>query len=140
MLMRVRFDQNNIRYSRRSCPPALSVSADADRLQQVLLNLLTNASKFTPEDGEVWISCEAAEATVKIHVADTGVGIPADQLTRIFEPFAQVDAAAVASQQGVGLGLAISRELVRAMSGELSVASEPGKGSTFTITLPAATS
>lgn len=114
------------------------VTADPDRLQQILLNLLTNAAKFTPARGNVRLSCEQAGATVRMHVADTGVGIPSDQIARIFEPFAQVDAAAAfAQQQGVGLGLAISRELARAMGGELSVVSEPGKGSTFTLTLAA---
>ena len=138
ILMRLRFEESGLVYARRDCPEDICVTADPDRLQQILLNLLTNAAKFTPAGGNIWMSCEQAEGTVRIQVADTGVGIPSDQIARIFEPFAQVDAAAAfAQQQGVGLGLAISRELARAMGGELSVVSEPGKGSTFTVTLAA---
>ena len=138
VLMRLRFEESRITYERRECAEDICVAADPDRLQQILLNLLTNASKFTPPGGSVWTSCDQREGSVRIHVSDTGVGIPADQIARIFEPFAQVDAAvAFAPQKGVGLGLAISRELARAMGGELSVASEPGKGSTFTLTLTA---
>ena len=139
VLMRLRLEESQLSYERRDCPEDVCVAADPDRLQQVLLNLLTNAAKFTPAGGSIWTSCDRNEGSVRIHVSDTGVGIPSDQIARIFEPFAQVDAAAAFSrQQGVGLGLAISRELARAMGGELSVTSEPGKGSTFTRTLDAA--
>ncbi len=139
-LMRVRFDENNIRYVRRDCADDLRILADPDRLQQILLNLLTNASKFTPPGGTVSVSCEKVGAMVQIHVADTGIGIAGDQLGRIFEPFTQVTGSStLSSNQGVGLGLSISRELSSAMNGELSVVSEGGKGSTFTITLPADT-
>jgi signal transduction histidine kinase len=75
---------------------------------------------------------------VRIRVRDTGVGIPADQLGRVFEPFVQVDQGLTRTQQGTGLGLAISRDLARGMGGDLTVESEPGVGSTFTLTLPRA--
>jgi PAS domain S-box-containing protein len=118
-----------------------SVRADAEKVRQVLLNLLTNAVKFTGPGGQVALACENDVATgvVRVHVADTGRGIPADQLTRIFEPFVQVERHRThESQQGVGLGLSISRDLARRMGGDLTVASTPGVGSTFTLTLPAA--
>jgi len=115
------------------------VRADPEKLRQVLLNLMNNAVKFTERGGRVALACEtdAAGGVVHVRVADTGRGIPADQLERIFEPFVQVDRHRTPeSQQGVGLGLAISRELARGMGGDLTVESTPGVGSTFTLTLP----
>ena len=117
------------------------VRADAEKVRQVLLNLLSNAVKFTDAGGRVALACEAdADAgAIRLRVSDTGRGIPADQLERIFEPFVQVDRHRTPdSQQGVGLGLAISRDLARGMGGELGAESTPGVGSTFTLTLPAA--
>jgi PAS domain S-box-containing protein len=124
-------------------PPAgLRVRADVEKVRQVLLNLLTNAVKFTEPGGEVRIACAPtrdADGTPRVccTVTDTGRGIPADQLERIFEPFVQVDRHRTqASQQGIGLGLAISRDLARGMGGELRVTSTPGAGSVFTLELP----
>jgi PAS domain S-box-containing protein len=117
------------------------VRADPERLRQILLNLLTNAVKFTEAGGRVALACETDDAAgvFRARVSDTGRGIPADQLERIFEPFVQVDRHRTPeSQQGVGLGLAISRELARGMGGDLTVESTPGVGSTFTLTLPRA--
>ena len=116
--------------------------ADAEKVRQVLLNLLTNAVKFTDPGGRVALACEhdAAAGVVRVRVSDTGRGIAPDQHARVFEPFVQVDRQQRhASQQGVGLGLAISRNLARGMGGDLTVESTPGVGSTFTLTLPAAT-
>lgn len=113
--------------------------ADPDRLQQVLLNLLTNAIKFTSAGGRIAVTCARDEERVRIRVRDTGVGIPRDQLEHIFDPFVQLDQSSVEqSQRGVGLGLAIARELTRGMHGELSAESTPGEGSVFTVELPAA--
>jgi signal transduction histidine kinase len=117
--------------------------ADAEKVRQVLLNLLTNAVKFTAPGGRVALACEhdAAAGVVRVRVSDTGRGIAPDQHARVFEPFVQVDRQQRhASQQGVGLGLAISRNLARGMGGDLTVESTPGAGSTFTLTLPAASS
>jgi signal transduction histidine kinase len=117
------------------------VRADAEKVRQVLLNLLTNAVKFTDAGGRVSLACEtdAVAGVIRVRVTDTGRGIAADQLERIFEPFVQVDRQRThASQQGVGLGLAISRELARGMAGDLTAQSALGVGSTFTLTLPAA--
>lgn len=121
-----------------ACDQGDVVSADPDRLQQILLNLLTNALKFTPPGGSVTISSEHHHDRVLIHVRDTGVGIEFRQLERIFDAFVQLEPAQDETQRGVGLGLAISRELARAMGGEVTAASTPGVGSVFTIDLPAA--
>ena len=117
----------------------LVARADPERLRQVLLNLLTNAVKFTDPGGRLSLACAPDGDLLRIRVSDTGRGIPAEQLTRIFEPFVQVDRHLThASQQGVGLGLAISRDLARRMGGELVAESEVGVGSVFTLTLPRA--
>jgi PAS domain S-box-containing protein len=135
-LIRLRLEEEGLTFSSEGCSE-LDVLADADRLQQVLLNLLTNAIKFTPRDGAIAIRCERIDDDrVRIHVRDTGVGITAEQLQSIFEPFVQVNSTSVAQvDRGVGLGLAIGRELMRAMNGTLDVESTPGEGSTFTIEL-----
>jgi signal transduction histidine kinase len=116
--------------------PGLAVLADADKMRQILLNLLANALKFTPAGGTISIAAQSTGELVSISVADTGIGVAADQLERIFEPFVQSKKALKPSDQGVGLGLAISRQLARAMHGDLTVRSAPGQGSTFTLTLP----
>ena len=131
----------SLRYVQHACGDDLAVCADSEKLQQVLLNLLTNAIKFTDAGGEIEIVCGEDDGWVEIAVRDTGRGIAADQLERVFEPFVQVDRHLThASQQGVGLGLAISRDLMRGMGGDLRVTSEPGAGSTFAARLPRASS
>ena len=131
----------------RPTPPNMSdtpdrphvVRADPEKLRQILLNLLGNAMKFTASGGRVALACETDRdaKVIRMRVTDTGRGIPADQLERIFEPFVQVDRHRThESQQGVGLGLAISRELARGMGGDLTVESEPGVGTEFLLTLP----
>ena len=122
-------------------PPDLVASADEEKVQQILLNLLTNAIKFTPAGGRIAIvgAREGVPAErVALHVSDTGIGIPAGQLDGVFEPFVQVDVSHTRRNEGTGLGLAISRDLARGMRGDLTVRSEVGLGSTFTLTLPAA--
>ena len=116
------------------------VRADPEKFRQILLNLLTNAVKFTEAGGRVSLACESdvAANVVRVRVSDTGRGIPAHQLDAIFAPFVQVDRHRThESQQGVGLGLAISRDLAYRMDGDLTVDSTPGVGSTFILTLPA---
>jgi two-component system phosphate regulon sensor histidine kinase PhoR len=120
-----------------SVPPDLPrVMADEARIEQVLINLLHNAIKFTPPGGEITLSAEAIGNAVAISVADTGIGIPADDLRRIFERFYKVDRARAG--EGTGLGLAIAKHIVQAHSGDIRAQSEEGKGSTFTFTLPIA--
>lgn len=120
-----------------SAPPGVAVRADRDKLEQVLLNLLSNAAKFTGSRGRVQIITELTEdeRQVLVKVSDTGMGIPPDKLDNIFDPFVQVDTSRTRSDEGSGLGLAISRDLARGMGGELELESELGKGSTFTIRL-----
>ena len=120
-------------------PADLLVFADQDKLDQVLLNLLSNATKFTPAGGKITVGAHPQGDTLAIWVRDTGVGIPADKLETIFEPFVQIGRAPGSAHQGTGLGLAISRDLAHAMKGELSVRSEIDAGSTFTLILPRAT-
>jgi signal transduction histidine kinase len=132
------FSARRIAFESAACDPALRVRADPEKLQQVVLNLLTNALKFTEPGGRVTLGCAAGIGTVAVTVTDTGHGIDADQLGRVFEPFVQVDARLTRPHQGVGLGLAISRDLARGMGGDLTVESTPGVGSTFTLALPRA--
>lgn len=133
------YERARIEYVREPVDAGLSVRADRDRLQQILLNLLSNASKFTPSGGRVSSRAWRDGDRVAIAVADTGRGIPADHLSQIFEPFAQVHPEIDSRKhKGLGLGLAISRDLARAMGGEIRVASVLGEGSTFTVFLPAA--
>jgi signal transduction histidine kinase len=123
-------------FHRDTADPALRVVADADKAQQVLLNLLSNAVKFTREGGAVSLACEATDTVVALRVRDTGIGIPADRLQGIFDPFTQVHGSLTRTAQGTGLGLAISRELAEGMGGAITVTSTPDEGSTFTFTLP----
>jgi PAS domain S-box-containing protein len=114
--------------------PALCALADRAKLEQVLLNLLSNATKFTMQ-GEIRISTFRNRKNTGIRVTDSGIGIPEDKLSSIFEPFVQVGRSLTSPHEGTGLGLAISRDLTRAMGGDLSVESQLGRGATFTIAL-----
>lgn len=127
-------------YRQDGCGSNVAIRADMEKLQQVLLNLLTNSVKFTDAGGRIELACSADAEWVELTVRDTGRGIAHDQLERVFEPFVQVDRHLThVSQQGVGLGLAISRDLVRGMGGDLRVDSEVGKGSAFVVRLPRGT-
>ena len=121
-----------------TAPPGLTVRADRDKLQQILLNLLTNAIKFTEAGGEIRVACLARGDQVAISVTDTGIGIAPDKLSSIVEPFVQVDQRLTRQSEGMGLGLSISRDLARGMAGDLTAVSTLGVGSTFTLTLPGA--
>jgi signal transduction histidine kinase len=126
----------SLRFTMENCDSTAAVEADPDKVRQILLNLVTNAVKFTEATGAIAIACEIDDQRALIHVRDTGRGIPPEQLERVFDPFVQVDRHLTpASQQGVGLGLAISRDLANGMGGQLSATSVPGEGSTFTLTL-----
>jgi signal transduction histidine kinase/CHASE3 domain sensor protein len=129
--------EKQLAYDYRPCAEPLVARADPEKVRQIFINLLSNATKFTDPGGRIRVECASDESKVIFRVIDTGRGIPADQLERIFEPFVQISRQSTpSSQQGVGLGLAISRDLARRMDGDLTVTSEVGVGSTFTITLP----
>ena len=112
--------------------------ADPARLEQVLVNLLTNAAKYTPPGGQIKIAVEGDDTHVRIVVADTGTGIPTAMLPHIFELFTQVDRSLERSQGGLGIGLTLVRRLVELHGGQVSVQSREGEGSTFVVTLPRA--
>jgi signal transduction histidine kinase len=117
-------------------PPDAIARGDREKIQQVLLNLLSNAMKFTEPGGEVGVDTTVDGGAVRIDVRDTGPGITPEQLDAIFEPFVQVDASLTRRAGGTGLGLAIARQLTKAMGGTVSVRSAVGSGSTFSLTLP----
>jgi len=110
--------------------------ADVQRVEQILRNLVDNALKFTLEGGRVTVHADAEGDSVRLEVHDTGVGIPATQLETVFEEFVQIEPTQQDRQRGSGLGLSVCRRIVRAMGGRISVSSEPGVGSVFTVILP----
>jgi signal transduction histidine kinase len=116
---------------------AIMTRADPERLRQILLNLLSNAAKYTDPGGRITIGVERTRDDVRISVADTGIGIPEDQLARVFEPFFQVDQGTKRRFQGIGLGLSIARDLARAMGGDIALTSRLGVGTTVTVSLSA---
>jgi two-component system phosphate regulon sensor histidine kinase PhoR len=103
-----------------------------------LINLLDNAMKFTPEGGNISLAAEAEDGTIVISVRDSGVGIPAEDLPRIFERFYRVDRSRDRKEGGTGLGLAIAKHLTVAMGGKIEVQSSPGMGTSFRLTFPSA--
>ena len=130
--------RKEITFTCEPCDPALQVEANPERLRQIMLNLLANAVKFTNVGGRVDVGAVREGDRIRMWVRDTGIGIPPDQLERVFEPFFQVDRGTTRSYPGIGLGLAIARDLARAMGGEVRLESEVGKGSTASVELPAA--
>jgi signal transduction histidine kinase len=113
-----------------------TVRADPERLEQAVINLLSNALKFTDTGGQVTVRLGQQQGWAQLAVQDSGVGIPAEALRRVFDRFRQADGSATRKHGGTGIGLALARELVEAHGGRIEVASEPGQGTTFTILLP----
>ena len=130
--------KKNLTLQIEEIPPDIAVHADPDKLRQVILNLATNAIKFTPASGTVSITAARDEKRIRIDVRDTGIGISAANLTHVFEPFFQVDQGGTRKYPGVGLGLSIVRDVVLAMNGDVEIDSEPGNGTTVSVLLPAA--
>jgi PAS domain S-box-containing protein len=131
-------DAKGVRISSDVEAHSLTMTADAERLQQVVWNLLTNAVKFTPKGGAVAVRGYREGAEICVHVTDTGEGIRPEVLPLVFEPFQQADASTTRRHGGLGLGLAIVKQLVTAHGGTVTVSSDgPGKGATFVIRLPA---
>jgi signal transduction histidine kinase len=122
--------------ARTQSPDGLKALADREKVQQILINLLTNAVKFTPAGGRILVDAHRSGKCVDIDVIDSGIGIPEDKRASIFEPFVQVETLHAKRREGSGLGLAISRDLARGMGGDLTVSSEVNVGSTFTLSLP----
>jgi signal transduction histidine kinase len=123
------------------CEPGndgLSVRADPEKLRQILLNFLANAIKFTGQGGRIKVGTEDRGEFVKIWVSDTGIGIPSDQISHVFEPFFQVERGPTRRYPGIGLGLAIARDLAAAMDGEVRLESAVGEGTTVSVLLPGA--
>jgi PAS domain S-box-containing protein len=130
-------EAKNIRLQTLLDPEAAAISGDPDRLQQVIWNLLSNAIKFTPKEGQVRVRLERVDSHIEIVVTDTGVGIAPEFLPFVFERFRQSDGSTTRRHGGLGLGLAIVRQLVELHGGTVSVTSAgEGKGSTFTVALP----
>jgi signal transduction histidine kinase len=131
--------ERQLRIVHHAGDPDDAMWADADRLRQILLNLVMNAVKYAAvESGPIVLSTTGTPHTVRIHVSDSGPGIPAEKLGAIFDPFVQLANGLTDRRGGVGLGLAISRDLARAMHGDLTVSSSVGVGSRFTLELPRA--
>ncbi len=114
------------------------VVVDPARIEQVLVNLLNNAAKYTEDGGQITVTAERRDCEVIIHVSDTGVGIAPEMLPRIFDTFIQVDHSRSRSEGGLGIGLTLVRRLVELHGGHVWAESEPGRGSTFSLSLPAA--
>lgn len=129
-------DRKGLRFSMACEPAHVAVFADRERLRQVLLNVVTNAMKFTPEGTIALTATQEGPDRTRLAVMDTGIGIHPDQLERVFEPFVQAELGHSRSYPGVGLGLSVVRDLVAAMNGEVSIDSTVGSGTTVSILLP----
>jgi PAS domain S-box-containing protein len=127
-------EEKHLRYEYRCDDPSILAFADPAKVQQIVLNLLANAIKFTAPGGSISLIAELEPNAVAIRVADTGCGIPSDKLDAVFLPFVQIRSKGTAAN-GTGLGLPISQRLANAMGGTLTGTSEPGRGSTFTLRL-----
>jgi PAS domain S-box-containing protein len=134
-LVAPQFAKKGVNYSHRSGDPSLTVFADREKVQQIIVNLLANAVKFTPAGGSVETDWKIEDDRLLVRVRDTGSGVPEDKIEQIFEPFVQLRAAGSLSSGGTGLGLPISRDLARAMGGDVTATSSLGIGSVFTLTL-----
>jgi PAS domain S-box-containing protein len=131
-------EAKKIALSSEPVSPLLLVQADKQKAEQIVLNLMSNAIKFTPAGGSVLVRCTDEGAQVCFAVQDSGVGVPAEKLAVIFEPFVQLGRTRISQHEGTGLGLSISRDLARAMGGDVTVESTVDIGSTFTLSLPKA--
>ena len=128
----------NVTLTLESEPDVPPVAADSDKLRQILMNLLDNAIKYSPDGGTIGVRVARSDAFVSFAVTDEGLGVPTAEHGRIFEKFYRLDPELTRGVGGTGLGLYISRELVRRMNGRISVESEEGRGSIFTVELPVA--
>ncbi|MEO7744266.1 MAG: ATP-binding protein, partial [Usitatibacter sp.] len=135
-LVKERATRHQIRLASEVAPDLGMLVADERKFKQILLNLLSNAVKFTPEGGKVSVAARRVTGGIEVAVIDTGVGIAREDQEVVFEEFRQVGSDYVRKAEGTGLGLTLTRKFVELHGGRISLASEPGKGSTFTIYLP----
>ena len=136
VMVRERATKNGVALELELDPSVDLVEGDERRIRQVIFNLLSNAVKFTPEGGRIDVSSQQANGEIRVAVRDTGPGIPHEDQARIFEEFQQARTPEGERPEGTGLGLALSKRLIELHGGRIWVESEPGKGSTFTFTLP----
>ena len=136
MLIRERAQRQNVELSCNVDPQINEIPADERKLKQIMLNLLTNAVKFTPEGGRVDVDVRLGNGNLEVSVKDTGVGIAEQNQQAVFEEFRQVGRQYSGKQEGTGLGLALTRRFVELHGGTIKLQSELGKGSTFTFTIP----
>ena len=136
VLMEPQIHQRSNKLELSLSPDIKTIWADKQKMTQVLVNLLSNANKFTVNDS-ITLATSQTEASIKLSIIDRGIGIPADALKMVFEPFKQVESEYNRKFSGAGLGLSISKQFIEAMNGELKVESEVGTGSTFSILIPA---
>jgi len=137
-LLRPGLVRQELTYIWNGCDPLLVVRADPIKLRQILLNVLGNAIKFTPSGGRIELSARQSGDRISICVSDTGIGIPAEKIDRVFDPFFQGQSGTTREYPGVGLGLSIARDFARAMGGDIHVESAPKQGCTVTIDLASA--
>jgi signal transduction histidine kinase len=135
-LVRERAQRHGITLGLEVDPAVGEMRADERKFKQILLNLLTNAAKFTPDGGKVDVRASLVEGVLQVAVADTGIGIAPEDQTAVFEEFKQVGRHYTNKQEGTGLGLALTKRFVELHGGSLTLQSEPGRGSTFIFTLP----
>jgi heavy metal sensor kinase len=128
--------RKGVRLQLANDPPAIALNGDQELIKRMILNLLDNAVKYTPAGGEISLALARENGNAEIVVRDTGMGIPETDQSRVFDRFFRVDKARARAMGGAGLGLSIAQWIVEAHGGEISVASTPGQGSTFTVVLP----
>jgi signal transduction histidine kinase len=135
-LVKERAQRHGIALGKRVDPSLGTVRADERKVKQIMLNLLSNAVKFTPEGGRVSVAAKPNGSAIEISVSDTGIGIAPEDQQAVFEEFKQVGRDYTRKAEGTGLGLALTKRFVELHGGTIKLASAPGKGSTFTFTLP----
>ena len=135
-LVRERAQRHGIRLGSELDPALGELCADERKVKQILVNLLSNAVKFTPDGGQVHVSAARVDSRVEVSVRDTGIGIAPEDQAVVFEEFKQVGRDALRRAEGTGLGLTLTKKLVELHGGEIRLESVPGKGSTFSFTLP----
>jgi len=136
-LISIQCKNKNIKLTQDVQKDLPAILADRNQIERVFINLLGNAVKFTPENGQITIKAGIKEGMVEVDISDTGIGIPTDALTRLFEEFYRVDNDINQQVKGTGLGLSLVKHIIEAHKGKIWVESKPGKGSTFSFTLPA---